>query len=64
VGLRKLNIKEHNLYSSLNIIRKHKLRTMRWAVYEVRMRKLKNAYTILIGIPEKIDNFENLDVGG
>jgi hypothetical protein len=53
LGLRKLNIKEHDLYSLLNVIRKYILRSMRWAADEVRIREIKNAYTILIGISEK-----------
>jgi hypothetical protein len=52
-GWRKLHDEElHNLYSSPNIIRMIKPRSMRWAGHVARMRKKRNAYWILIGKPE------------
>jgi hypothetical protein len=42
----------HNLYSSPNIIRMIKSRTMRWAGHVGRMGETRNAYRILVGKPE------------
>jgi hypothetical protein len=42
----------HNLYSSPSIIRMIKSRRMRWAGHEARMGVKRNAYMILVGIPE------------
>jgi hypothetical protein len=42
----------HNLYSSPNVIRFIKPRRMRWAGHVTRMRKMRNAYKILVGKPE------------
>jgi hypothetical protein len=50
---RKLHNEElHNLYSSPSIIRMIKLRRMRWAGHVARMREKRNAYRILVGMPE------------
>jgi hypothetical protein len=50
---RKLHNEElHNLYSSLNINRMIKSRTMRWAGHVARMGRTRNAYRILVGKPE------------
>jgi hypothetical protein len=50
---RKLHYEEiHTLYSSPNIIRQNKSRTMRWAEYVARMGEEKNVYKILMGKPE------------
>jgi hypothetical protein len=51
-GWRKLHHEEfHNLYSSPNIIRMYRSRSMRWAGHVVGMEK-RNAYRILVGKPE------------
>jgi hypothetical protein len=42
----------HNLYSSPNIIRKIKLRRMRWTGHVAQMRTRRNAYRILVGKPK------------
>jgi hypothetical protein len=42
----------HNLYSSPNIIKMIKTRTIRWADHVVRMGANINAYMILVGKPE------------
>jgi hypothetical protein len=39
----------HNLYTSPNIIRVIKSRSVRWAVHVARMGAMRNAYNILIG---------------
>jgi hypothetical protein len=50
---RKLHNEElHNLYSSPNIIRMIKSRSMGWAGHVARMGKKTNAYRILVGKPE------------
>jgi hypothetical protein len=50
---RKLHNEElHNLYSSPDIIRMIKSRTMRWVRHVARMRETRNAYRILVGKPE------------
>jgi hypothetical protein len=43
------NEKLHNLYSSPNVIRMIKSRTMRWAGHVARMGEKRNAYRILVG---------------
>jgi hypothetical protein len=51
-GWRKLHNEElHRLYSSPNIIRTIKSRSMRLAGYVARMGKKRNAYMILVGKP-------------
>jgi hypothetical protein len=51
--LRKLHHEElHNLYSSPNIIRMIKSRTMLCAGHVARMGAKRNAYRILVGKPE------------
>jgi hypothetical protein len=42
----------HNLYSSPNIIRQIKSRSMRWAGHVARMGEERNVYRILMGKPE------------
>jgi hypothetical protein len=50
---RKLHNDElHSLYSSPNIIRVIKSRTMRWAGHVVRMREGRGVHKILVGRPE------------
>jgi hypothetical protein len=50
---RKLQNEElHNLYSSPDIIRMMKSRRIRSAGHVARMRKMRNAYKILVGKPE------------
>jgi hypothetical protein len=52
-GWRKLHNDElHNLYSSPRIIRMIKSRRMRWAGHVPRMGEKRNAYRILVGMPE------------
>jgi hypothetical protein len=52
-GWRKLHNEElHNLYLSPSIIRTIKSTRMRWAGHVVRMREKRNAYILLVGIPE------------
>jgi hypothetical protein len=52
-GWRKLHNEElHNLYSSPSIIRMIKSRRMRWGGHVARMGERRNAYTILVGMPE------------
>jgi hypothetical protein len=51
--LRKLPNKDfHNSYSAPNIIRMIKLRWMRWAEHEACIRKIINAYKVLVRKPE------------
>jgi hypothetical protein len=53
-GWRKLHNEElHNLYSSPSIVRIIKSRRMRWTVYVALMGKKRNAYSILVGKPER-----------
>jgi hypothetical protein len=42
----------HNLYSSPNIVRVIKSRTMRWAGYVARMVEGRGVYRVLVGRPE------------
>jgi hypothetical protein len=50
---RKLHsVKLHSLYSSPNIIKMIKSRTMIWAGHVARMGETRNAYKILVGKPE------------
>jgi hypothetical protein len=50
---RKLHNDElHNLYSSLNIVRVIKSRSMRWAGHVARMGEGRGAYRVLVGRPE------------
>jgi hypothetical protein len=52
-GWRKLHDEElHNMYSPLSIITVIKSRRMRWAGYITRTGEKRNAYRILVGIPE------------
>jgi hypothetical protein len=52
-GWRKLhNEKLLNLYSSPNMIRRIKSRTMRWSGHVARMEMKRNAYRILVEKPE------------
>jgi hypothetical protein len=53
IKLRKLHNEElHNLYSSPNIIRMIRSRTMRWAGHVARMGEKRNSYRMLVGKPE------------
>jgi hypothetical protein len=62
-GRRKLHNEElQNLYSSPSIIIMFKSRRMRWAGHVARMGVKRNAYMILVGIPEC--HWEDQDVGG
>ena len=49
---RKLDNKELNLYSSLNIIRVIKRRRMTWPGHAARMEERRDVYKILMGKPE------------
>jgi hypothetical protein len=52
-GWRKLPNEElHNLYSSQSIIRMIETKVMRWAGHVARMGENRNAYRILVGMPE------------
>jgi hypothetical protein len=52
-GWRKLPNEElHNLYSSPSIIRMIKSRRMRWAGHVAGMGEKRNAYRLLVGMPE------------
>jgi hypothetical protein len=46
------NGKLHNLYSSLDIIRRIKSRGMRWAGHVACMGEGRNVYRVLVGKPE------------
>jgi hypothetical protein len=60
-GRRKLHVEElHNLYYSRNIIRVIKSRRMRRVVYLPYMDEIRNAYTILVGKPERKRPIGNL----
>jgi hypothetical protein len=64
-GWRKLHNEElHNLYSSLSIIRMIMSRRMRWAGHVARYREKRNAYWILVGIPEEMKPLGRQDIGG
>jgi hypothetical protein len=52
-GWRQLHNELHNLYSSPNIIRMIKSRRTRWARDVARMGEKRNAYRILVGMPEE-----------
>jgi hypothetical protein len=52
----------HNLYASSNVIRVTKSRRMEWPVHLTHMRMVGNAYSILVGRPEGVDNLEDLGV--
>jgi hypothetical protein len=54
----------HNLYSSPSIIRIIKSRRMRWPGHVARMGENRNAYRILVDIPEGKRPLEDQDVGG
>ena len=49
------NAELHALYSSPNIIRNIKWRRLRWAGHVARMEQSRNAYRVLVGIPEERD---------
>jgi hypothetical protein len=65
-GWRILHNKElHNLYSSpARIIRMIKSRRMKWEGHVARIGEKRNVCRILVGRPEGINDYENLDVGG
>jgi hypothetical protein len=53
-GWRKLHNEElNNLYPSPNIIRMTKSRRIRWVGHVAHMGKKRNAYRILMGLPER-----------
>jgi hypothetical protein len=52
-GWKKLNNEVlHNFYSSPNISRMMKSRTMRWAGHVARIREMRKVHRILVGMPE------------
>jgi hypothetical protein len=62
---RKLHSREvHNFYSSPNIIRQIKLRTMRWAEHVACMGQERKVYKVLLGKPEKRYHLEYRGVDG
>jgi hypothetical protein len=64
-GWRKLHNEElHNFYSSPNIIRMVKSRSMRWAGRIARMGEKRNVYRILVGKPAGKRQLEGQNVGG
>jgi hypothetical protein len=48
----------HNLYTSLDIIRRIKCRRMRWAGHVARMGEGRNVYRVLVGRPEGKSSLE------
>jgi hypothetical protein len=53
-GWKRLRSEElHNLYSTPNVARVSKSRRMRWAVQVPCMEEMRNACSILVGIPER-----------
>jgi hypothetical protein len=62
---RKLHNDElHSLYSSPNIVRVIKSRTMRWAGYVVHMEEGRDVYRVLVGRPKGKDHWEDLGIDG
>ena len=51
------NAELHALYSSPNIIRSIKLRRLRWTGHVAHMGQSRNAYRVLVGIPEVKETF-------
>jgi hypothetical protein len=51
-GWRKLHEELHGLYSSPSIVRVMKAMRMRWAGHVARMGEVRDAYNILVGMPE------------
>jgi hypothetical protein len=52
-GWRRLHNELHNLYTSPNIIRMIKLKSMRWSGHVTCMGEMRNAYIILVGKLER-----------
>jgi hypothetical protein len=64
-GGRKLHNEElQSLYSSPSIIRMIKSRRIRWPGHVARVRENGNAYTLLVGKPERKRPLGDQDVGG
>jgi hypothetical protein len=62
---RKLHKEElHNLYSSPNIVKVTKSRSMRWETHIVRLIEERNTYKILVVQPEGKSYLNYLDVDG
>jgi hypothetical protein len=62
---RKLHNDElHSLYSSSNIVRVIKSRSMRLAGHVARMGEGRGVYRVLVGGPKLRDRWEGLGVGG
>jgi hypothetical protein len=53
VSWRKLHNELHSLYSSPNIVRLIKSRSMRWAGHVARMREGRSVYRVLVGRTER-----------
>jgi hypothetical protein len=63
-GWRKIHNEElHNLYSSPNIIRIIKSRSVGWAGYVARMGEKRNAYGSFGGKKEEREHYKDLEVG-
>jgi hypothetical protein len=58
------NDKLYNLYSSPNIVRVIKSRSMRWAGHVARMGEGRGVCRVWLGGPKETDHWEDLGVGG
>jgi hypothetical protein len=54
----------HSLYSSPNLVRVIKLRSMRYPGQEARMGEGRGIYRVLIGTPKGRDHWKDLGIGG
>jgi hypothetical protein len=50
----------HSLYSSPNIVRLIKSRTLRWAGHVARMGEGRGVYRVLFGVPKARDHWEDV----
>ena len=54
------NAKLHTLHFSPNIIRNLKSRLLRWAGHVAHMEQSRNAYRVLLGIPEGKETYRDV----